>query len=182
MSSGTSPRRNVLAGLTRRCCHKALSGSASAGFIRPGRTHHDFILRTSPAESSALISKRIIPTIWNFVAPNSSRKKIPASFRLIQATCTNPHLEPHTFELRSLVDILLSSLPQTADSYAALSRPSITLLRSDTTNVSTYGFTPSQMELRKGRVAGFIHFHITTDPTEDHIPPSRNRIETKNHL
>jgi hypothetical protein len=47
--------------------------------------------------------------------------------------------------------------------------PQITLLRSDTTNASTLGSTPCQMELRKGGCR-LYSYHITTDPTEDLTP------------
>ena len=94
MPSRTSPRCNILPGLARRCCYKALSGSASIGFVGPGRTYHGFLLRPPPAESSALIGKLITPIIWTLVAPNSSRMKARQASdlfkRLVQTQIWNP--------------------------------------------------------------------------------------------
>lgn len=180
MSSGTSPRRNVLPGLARRCCHEALPGSAPTGFVRPSRTHHDFIIRSSPAESSALISELTISIIWKFVASharrNNSRPASDLSKELVQTHIWNPD----TFELRSLVDILSSS-PLAADSYAASSRPSINhfvMIRHDE---RLYIRVHAQLSgAQERRVQALFISHYYGSDRRSHSP-SRNRTE-KTHL
>ena len=78
--------------------------------------------------------------------------------------------------MRSLFDIPPPS-QQAADSYAALSRPSITLLRSDTTNVSTFGSTPCQVELRRVHAYSFTLLRIRTKINPPSWTGSRNTFE-----